>query len=931
MGAQPTLDGSEATVDADRGGKDERAASEVPTRGALIGRYVVLSLLGRGAMGVVVAAYDPQLDRRVALKLLRPQKRQGSTARARLQREALALARLNHPNVVAVHDVGVHAGHVFVAMELVAGRTLREWMDETERPRRWPEALPVFEAAARGLAAAHRAGLVHRDFKPENVMIGDDGRVRVMDFGLARPGDSLDSLRDSESLGSGSRSADVLEGSLTRTGALLGTPAYMAPEQFAGGIAGPHSDQFSLCVTLFEALYGARPFEGATPGELAYAVTKGRPRRMPSERRVPAWIHRAIMRGLSTRVAERFPSMDALASALAAGETRGRRRRQGVALLGVGGLVAAGFGWQHWEEAQRVEHCERAGDALDSVWSPSRRAAVATGIERTELPYGRKVVEEVLPLLDRYAASWREAATAACTAHTIDRTWNAARLDKAQWCLDSRLARLDALADAFEASKPGAVRQAITLVDGWEPPPECVEARHLDLAPDPPPLAQREDVTPLMRELARIGLRIERRETAAASLVLEDVARRAEALGWAPLQASVLTMQGHAASLMQRFDIAERLASDAYMLASESGAWHEAAAAANMLIYGIGQDPTRLNEARTWARHAQVANKHGGFDRPYAQARIEDNLGMALLAAGKLDEARATFERSLERTASDLGEDSPSTHWARFHLAQVGFHEGDYASAKRHYEDALAVLLPSHGPDHPTVARMQAGVGEAAMRLGDDEAAERHFIDALRTLQRDGLTVESSVARVQLLLGTVQHRLGKLELARDTLEESMRGYARIRGATHPDVTHPMARLASVVMEQGETARAKELQEDALAIRLEALGAEHPLVAVSYLDLGELAVQTGDMDEGCAHLERAMPLMERGYGPRHPNTGVAHLTLAQAYETKGERPRAQAEAQRALDLLEEKLGEDHPHALAAREVLDRTVATSPAPR
>jgi serine/threonine protein kinase len=236
--------------------------------GAKVGRFVVLGDLGAGGMGHVVRAFDPQLGREVALKRLHAD---GPEASARAIREAQAVASLSHPNVIAVYDFGEHDDAIFIALELVEGKTLREWMSDGPYP--WAIVLDRLEAAGRGLAAAHRVGLVHRDFKPSNVLVGDDGRVRVTDFGLARfiaaPSDAM--VGDaSDSLSSG----DVC---LTRSGVVLGTPAYMAPEQHAGA-SDPSSDQYAFCVVLFEALYGERPFRGATQRELVDGQTPGRAR-----------------------------------------------------------------------------------------------------------------------------------------------------------------------------------------------------------------------------------------------------------------------------------------------------------------------------------------------------------------------------------------------------------------------------------------------------------------------------------------------------------------------------------------------------------------------------------------------------------------------------------------------------------------------------
>ncbi len=277
-----------------------------------IGPYQVLKLLGEGGMGVVYAAYDDKLERKVALKLIRGAAMRRPEGRARTLREARALARLSHPNVVHVYQVGEVDDEIYVAMEFLTGPTLRAWL--AAKPRTWREVLAVFRQAGDGLAAAHRQGVIHRDFKPANVIVGDDGRVRVLDFGLAHffglAGDEGEVVKV---LPSAAEITDVL---LTQTGAVLGTPAYMAAEQFAGGRGDAKTDQFSFCTALYEALYGQRPFAGDKLDALASAVQGGRVDRVKARHDVPQWLHRVVARGLQPDPAARWPSMDALLGAL---------------------------------------------------------------------------------------------------------------------------------------------------------------------------------------------------------------------------------------------------------------------------------------------------------------------------------------------------------------------------------------------------------------------------------------------------------------------------------------------------------------------------------------------------------------------------------------------------------------------------------------
>jgi hypothetical protein len=267
---------------------DASARSDGGTR---VGRYVVLDCVGIGGMGVVFRAYDPALDRKIALKLMRSES-DSPDGQGRVQREAMALARVSHPNVVTIHDVGEVGAQTYIAMELIEGGSLRDWA--AERPRTAREILAVFRQAGEGLAAAHAAGLVHRDFKPDNVMVHSDGRVCVTDFGLAR-------MRVAASPGEEA-------GSQTERSREAGTPAYMSPEQRAGGIADQHSDQFSFCLSMQEALLGYR----TSRDEPARGRLRGK-----DGRRAPRWLRNLILRGLSTRPEDRFPSMRALLDTVA--------------------------------------------------------------------------------------------------------------------------------------------------------------------------------------------------------------------------------------------------------------------------------------------------------------------------------------------------------------------------------------------------------------------------------------------------------------------------------------------------------------------------------------------------------------------------------------------------------------------------------------
>ncbi|MBK8261616.1 MAG: protein kinase [Nannocystis sp.] len=352
-----------------RSGDGEASAELRPAM--MLGRYTVLGVLGRGGMGVVYSGLDPQLRRRVAIKQIT--RRSGDEqGRQRSLREAQALARLAHPNIVTVHEAFEVEGRLCIAMELVVGETLRAWL--ASEPRSQAAILEALEQAGQGIAAAHAAGLVHRDLKPDNIMIGADGRVRVMDFGLARAVEAGDLALE---IDAGVTANDALTGPMTRVGALIGTPGYVAPEQQLGLAADARSDVFSFCVLAFEALYGARPFQGRDEAAICEAAQAGRVVATPGDT-VPAWLSAVIRRGLAAQPARRWPTMEALLEALGRDPIARRRQRlrSAASLVVAGAVVAiAAVGVGALREANaRARREEAASARLEAVEATIARA-----------------------------------------------------------------------------------------------------------------------------------------------------------------------------------------------------------------------------------------------------------------------------------------------------------------------------------------------------------------------------------------------------------------------------------------------------------------------------------------------------------------------------------------------------------------------------
>ncbi|HXU62936.1 MAG TPA: protein kinase, partial [Polyangia bacterium] len=580
--------------------------------GAHVGRYTVLGLVGSGGMGEVYAAYDPDLDRKVALKILRDGATGADAAgqsrgHDRLLREAKAIAKLRHPSVVVIHDAGTVDGRVFLAMEFVEGVTLRDWL--AERPRARREVLEIFIAAGRGLAAAHAAGLVHRDFKPANVMVSSDGGVRVMDFGLVR---SLAEDPASEEPPSdhpppaSAGDADLTaSAALTRTGELLGTPLYMAPEQFQARRTDARTDQFAFCVALYEALYGARPFPGTTVVTLMATVSEGRVSPPPPRTSVPPWLRRALLRGLRVVPDERWPSMDALLAALARDPFRRRVlpvAAVGLALALVGGIWARG-------ERRPALLCRAGATKLAGVWEPAstagsptpRRTTIHDAFIRTGATGAAEVWQRTAEGLDRYTGQWVGAYADACEATHVRGEQSAEVLDLRMTCLADRLTHVQALTTVFAEATPTVVANAITAVAALPALDRCADVGLLRaVVPPPEDRATRDRVARLKWEVARVRALGDSGQCTGAATAWRPLVRTAQEIGYGPLEAeSLMALAGSASECDEPADIlaASKRAALTALAARDD---ETAAAAAVVHAHWLADRTSDVSGARDW-------------------------------------------------------------------------------------------------------------------------------------------------------------------------------------------------------------------------------------------------------------------------------------------------------------------------------------------
>ena len=715
-------------------------------RGAAIGRFVVLGLLGKGGMGEVYAAHDPELERQVAIKLLRGGAASESPeGRTRLMREAQAIARVSHPNVVVVYDVGTLGNRVFIAMELVAGHTLRYWMHE--RTRTWPEVLEVFVAAGRGLAAAHERELVHRDFKPDNVMITPDGQVRVMDFGLVqlageRTGSAPDvpmthgavsavgavdleeDILSTRPLGSTIMATRTLGGALsvelTRTGAALGTPAYMSPEQFRNERTDARTNQFSFCVALYEALYEERPFPGASLQELSTAVCSGVVSEAPEGKQVPGWLREALLRGLRRDPEERWPSMRALLAELDRHPAIANRRR---------------FAATAAEKLEGIWEAPRGPEPVETPAKAEMRAAfVATGKS-----YAAKAWEGASQILDRYTRRWVDLYVEACEATHVRGEQSAEVLDLRMGCLREGLEDLGALVRIFRRPTAQVVENAVSAASALGNLERCENIELLRAVVRPPQdPSTRHEVDRLRSRLAEVRAfcRVGRiHEGLAAAAPLERAARD---LQYGPLLAEVLLAVCRLPEEQGDMENAARICEEAMLTALVCRHEEVAAEAATLLAGHAGYGVARLDigAAEVWCRLAEaLLQRIGGHDLLWGW--LFTNRAGLRAKQGRVLEALEDSRLSVAAKEKALGPDQPDVGLSLCNLAVYLDELGELSAAVEEGGRALEIVERGFGPDHPRTALVLSNYSEYLARSGRWDEASAAAARALAIFERE--------------------------------------------------------------------------------------------------------------------------------------------------------------------------------------------------
>jgi tetratricopeptide (TPR) repeat protein len=868
-----------ATVDETIDTPDPRPARATPlAAGEHVGRYLIRRVVGAGGMGVVYEAHDPALNRKVALKLLRSELCDGSAGvRNRLLREAHAMARLAHPNVVNVFDLGMYGDQIFVAMELVAGETLGAWRT---KPRRYSEVARAFLDAGRGLAAAHAAGLVHRDFKPENVLLAG-GRARVSDFGLACP------VADGER-------------------GVVGTPAYMPPEQIRGHEVDARADVFSFCVALWEALYGERPFAGSDLPSLLESIEAGRTGDPPAGR-APARLRALLARGLKARAAER-PALDELLVELARDPAAARRRWLAVA----GAIVVAAAGAALGLGGMRLHARSSCGDAaakLAGVWDAQKRAALATVFARAGAGASWPTVEKSLAA---YATAWARMHGEACRATRVDHEQSEELLDLRMSCLASRRAELRALTDGMASADAATLGRATEAAAGLPRVEECADVVALS-APVPLPrdAAARARADEARAQIAEAeGAHLLGRYVAADALATQALAT-ARAIRAAPVEAEALYWLGLIANSEADGARAEKLFEEAATVAEE--ARHDLVRErATRELVEVTRLGSRFADAHRWARQsAAIVSRLG--DPPAEVASLANNVGMLYEAEGHHDEAQRELDRTLMLRRKIYPPTDPEIGSALVNLGVIYEASGKYKEALAAYEEGRAVLTVGLGPRHPAVAKAINNIGCVLFDLSRFREALRAFEETLaireEVLGPDHADVGGALDNV----GNARSQLGD---HRQAMEAHERALAIARRQGDPlTIAHAELNLSIDYSALGDGARAIALGEDALARRVQTLGAAHSAVALAAFNLGSLFANQGRYGEARPHIERAIAISEKALGADHPSIADMHDGLGLVLRKTGRPREALVEYQRALAIREAKEGESTSMAVS----------------
>ena len=725
---------------------------------------------------------------------------------------------------------------------------------------------------------------MHRDFKPRNVLVVEEGgrlRAKVGDFGLARtPGSSSGSdcpeaaTRDDLPSFSG-RSA--LDETLTAAGEILGTPPYMAPEQFVVGEVDARVDQYAVCVALWEGLTGELPFRGDRPAVLA--AKRSRPPSWPLRSPVPTRVTRAIRRGMSPDPRDRFASVQDLVDALDPSPKRGKIWIFGVGALSA--LAAVGFTRSRLTAQERAVTCDAEAQTIASTWNDESRGNVRRGLESAEGSMAPEVARRVITRLDGYAETWSQARHRACEAAFEEDTTTL----RVQTCFEDRHAALAGLVEALGAGHPESARRAITAAAGLPRIEPCEDPSYLRRQPvvsDDPAIRRTRREARQALDRARALMRLGATQPALAAG--REALARAESIDDVALAVRSETEIGKLLGGTGELEEAGRSLERAYLRASRAQDDVGAADAASAALYVIGHVAARPQEGRLWSKLAEVALDRTGDIESERAAEWLDGLASLEFSDSRYVEARDAARRALELRQRLQASDTPDYATALMNLAVAEFSLGRYDEALERHEEALALRRRLFGSSHPEVAFSLHQIGTVEAARGNHERAAEAYAEALAMREATLGLDHPKVAETLNNMAVLASDRGRLDEAGGYYERALAILERSLGEAHPNVAQVLANLGTLFDERGQPARGRPLLERALRLRRDAFGERHRAVAQSQHALAIALDHLGELDEALALHHQAVASYEEILGVDHPEYALAveamNDTLAQ---------------------------------------------------
>lgn len=845
--------------------------------GSTIGRYAVVRAIGRGGMGVVYLARDPNLDRMVAIKLVKPSLKGDERAEhfeRRLMREARAMAKLTHPNVLTIFDVGKHQNQVFLASEWVDGSTLEDWIGESTH--RWQSVLQPFAGAARGLVAAHAAGLIHRDFKPSNVMVGKDGRVLVFDFGLVKSVKaSLDDI------------TTQLSGNF-----IVGTPAYMSPEQMIGDPADARSDQFSFCASLYESIAGKRPFAGRSLMELLANIKAGK---IEEPKNIPKWLWDMLKRGLRRNPEERFPSMSAVLEILEEGLAE-RRRRTLLFVVGAGVIAAAVAALLfYWTSAvDEDELCGVAEQEIAGVWDDNKRASLHEGMMSGEFLYAKDSLDYVSGYFDEYAVDWQEQKRASCVDTKIGKLQTKERFTRREKCLNRLSVQFGALTTRLQAGDRDSVYHAVTMAQNLAPVSDCsrdrvfVDSRDIDTRT---PEALQSHWTDLqILENFLTTKKYEDAELRAQALLEQVVEHR-------PTEALVSTLLGAALSKQGKHSEAVQALEGAFY-AAVAGKDDKIAATATCEIFRIyGSELHDHKSAQRWRQLAKAAVERDGSDE--ILIRWQQTQAYVSVRKGDWASAETQYKVALDKLASAESMNSTQQSEIEWSLGSLFLEREQAEQAELLFRSVLNKRLEILGAKHPEVAVAKANVARALHGQGKQSEANVLGQESLDSLLE-------SVGEDDLLVGKTLNVLAQFSVAEGLADNANRQLLRALTVKRKVYGKESGQLLSTLVNLMEVDRMRAHYSDLVAHGQEALAIAPQVKNWTALQTQELRLRMAEARLEFGEAEDAQRECQDIQGKAAPALKARLMAcMGRAKLAFGDNRGAQKELQSALETLRGK--------------------------